>query len=103
VTRASGKARLVLHRRVKDDRLAAAGYNWAFAAITHSPGARQHYDRRRARGERHAAALRNLYNRFLGQLYHCLATRRPYDEHRAFPGSPAVPKQSAKTTAEVAA
>lgn len=103
VTRASGKARLVLHRRVKNDRLAAAGYNWAFAALTHSPGARQHYDRRRARGERHAAALRNLYNRFLGQLYHCLATGRPYAEHRAFPDSPATPEQSAKNAAGVAA
>ena len=103
VTRASGKARLVMHRRVKNDRLAAAGYNWAFAALTHSPGARQHYDRRRARGERHAAALRNLYNRFLGQLYHCLATGRPYDEHQAFPDSPASPKQSSQAAAGAAA
>jgi transposase len=28
VTRASGKVRLVMHRRVKNDRLAAAGYTW---------------------------------------------------------------------------
>jgi transposase len=66
VTRASGKSHLVMHRRVKNHRLAAAGYNWAFAALSHSPGARAHYDRRRARGDGHAAALRNLYNRFLG-------------------------------------
>lgn len=85
VTRASGKSHLVMHRRVKNDRLASAGYNWAFAALSHSPGARRHYDRRRAAGDRHAAALRNLFNRFLGQLYHCLATGQPYDENRAFP------------------
>src|SRR5271165_1627322 len=30
VTRASGKSRSVIHRRVKNDRLAAAGYIWAF-------------------------------------------------------------------------
>jgi transposase len=84
VTRASGKSHLVMHRRVKNHRLASAGYNWTFAALSHSPGARQHYDRRRAAGEGHAAALRNLYNRFLGQLYHCLQTGQHYDEDRAF-------------------
>lgn len=32
VTRASGKSLLVTHRRVKNQRLATAGYQWAFAA-----------------------------------------------------------------------
>ena len=49
VTRASGKTTAVLHRRVKNQRLAAAGYIWAFAALTASPGARAHYDRRKSR------------------------------------------------------
>ena len=49
VTRASGKTTAVLHRRVKNQRLAAAGYIWAFSALTASPGARAHYDRRRER------------------------------------------------------
>lgn len=89
VTRASGKSHLVLHRRVKNHRLAAAGYNWAFAALTHSPGARAHYDKRRARGDGHAAALRNLYNRFLGQLHYCLRTGEHYDENTAFGTQPA--------------
>ncbi|MFD1719244.1 IS110 family transposase [Georgenia deserti] len=88
VTRASGKSHLVLHRRVKNHRLASAGYNWAFAALTHSPGARAHYDRRRARGDGHAAALRNLYNRFLGQLHHCLRSGHLYDEITAFGDQP---------------
>lgn len=94
VTRASGKSHLVLHRRVKNHRLASAGYNWAFASITHSPGARRHYDRRRTGGDGHAAALRNLYNRFLGQLYYCLHTGQPYNETRAF-GSHATPPADA--------
>jgi transposase len=84
VTRASGKRRLVLHRTVKNNRLAAVGYLWTFAAIRLSTGARAHYDRRRLTGDRHAAAQRNLFNRFLGCLYYCLQTNQLYDESRAF-------------------
>jgi len=61
VTRASGKTKAVMHRRVKNQRLAAAGYVWAFSAITASPGARAHYDRRKDAADRHAAAQRNLF------------------------------------------
>jgi transposase len=85
ITRASGKTIAVLHRRVKNQRLAAAGYIWAFSALTASPGARAHYDRRKAAGDRHAAAQRNLFNRLLGCLHHCLATGQHYDEQTAFP------------------
>jgi transposase len=93
ITRASGKTRAVLHRRVKNQRLAAAGYIWAFSALTASPGARAHYDRRKTGGDRHAAAQRNLFGRLLGCLHHCLATRTEYDETTAFPAaSEKVPK-----------
>ena len=87
VTRASGKTKAVLHRRVKNQRLAAAGYLWAFSALTASPGARGHYDRRRDDGDRHAAAQRNLFGRPLGCLHHCLATGQHYNEDIAFPAS----------------
>ena len=90
ITRASGKTRSVTARRVKNNRLAAAGYIWAFAALTASPGARAHYDRRRDAGDRHTAAQRNLFNRLLGCLHHCLATGQHYDEATAFP--PATPR-----------
>jgi transposase len=93
VTKASGKTRAVIHRRVKNQRLASAGYNWAFSAISASPGARAHYDRRRAVGDRHAAAERNLFNRFLGCLHYCLATGQHYDEATAFP-PPAQPQNA---------
>ncbi|MFE7333232.1 IS110 family transposase, partial [Streptomyces sp. NPDC057565] len=63
ITRASGKSLAVLARRVKNQRLAAVGYVWAFAALTHSDGARAHYNRRREAGDRHTAAQRNLFNR----------------------------------------
>jgi len=87
ITRASGKTRSVTHRRVKNNRLAAVGYTWAFAALTASPGARAHYDRRRDTGDRHAAAQRNLFGRLLGCLHHCLITGQHYDEATAFPAS----------------
>jgi hypothetical protein len=87
ITRASGKSASVSHRRVKNNRLNAAGYAWAFAALTASPGARAHYDRRRQAKDRHAAAQRNLFARLLGCLHHCLATGQHYDEQTAFPAS----------------
>jgi transposase len=85
VTRAGGKSRQVLARKVKNQRPAAVGYIWAFAALTASPGARTHYDRRRHAGDYHAAAQRNLFNRLLGMLHYCLATNQLYSEHQAFP------------------
>jgi transposase len=93
VTKASGKTRTVQHRRVKNQRLATAGYSWAFSALSASPGARYHYDRRRTAGDRHAAAQRNLFNRLLGCLHHCLATSQHYNENTAFP-PPAQPQHA---------
>jgi transposase len=87
ITRASGKSRSVTHRKVKNNRLAAVGYIWAFSALTASPGARAHYDRRRQDGDRHAAAQRNLFGRLLGCLHHCLITGQEYDETIAFPAA----------------
>lgn len=88
ITRASGRSRVVLARQVRNRRLADACYLWAFSALTKSPGARAHYDRRRAAGDRHNAALRNLASKLLGQLHHCLAHRETYDETRAWPSLP---------------
>jgi transposase len=88
ITRASGKSRSVTHRKVKNNRLSAVGYVWAFSALSASPGARGHYDRRRDAGDGHAAAERNLFGRLLGCLHHCLATGQTYDENIAFPDTP---------------
>lgn len=85
ITRASGKSHTVQARRIKNNRLAAAGYVWAFSALTSSPGARAHYDRRKHRGDLHTAAQRNLFNRMLGCLHFCLQHRTLYDEVTAFP------------------
>jgi transposase len=87
ITRASGKTKSVTRRKVKNNRLAAVGYLWAFSALTASPGARNHYDRRREAGDRHAAAQRNLFGRLLGCLHHCLTTGCEYAEATAFPAT----------------
>ncbi|MEU7061733.1 IS110 family transposase [Streptomyces sp. NPDC046197] len=86
ITRASGKKSSITRRWIKNDRLNHAGYLWAFSAITASPGAKAHYRRRRDdHGDWHAAAQRNLFNRMLGQLYHCLQEHELFDEQTAFP------------------
>ncbi|MFD7731619.1 IS110 family transposase [Kitasatospora phosalacinea] len=89
ITRASGKKSSITRRWIKNDRLNHAGYLWAFSALTASPGAKAHYRHRRAAaGDWHAAAQRNLFNRMLGQLHHCLKHRRLFDENIAFPATP---------------
>jgi transposase len=84
VTRASGRTRTVTHRRIKNNRLASAGFVWAFIATRHSPSAREHYQRRKDHGDRHSAALRHLFNRMLGCLHHCLHTGQTYNDAKAF-------------------
>ncbi|MCX4579789.1 IS110 family transposase [Streptomyces sp. NBC_01571] len=86
ITRASGKKSSITRRWVKNDRLNHAGYLWAFSALRASPGAMAHYRRRRdEHGDWHAAAQRNLFNRMLGQMFHCLQRRELFDENTAFP------------------
>jgi transposase len=85
ITRSSGKKTIVLHRHIKNRRLTAVGSIWALASLRHSPGARRHYDARRAAGDWNRQAQRHLFNKFLGQLHHCLQTGQLYNEHRAFP------------------
>ena len=85
ITRASGKKTVVLHRHIKNRRLAAVGPIWALGSLRASPGARRHFDARRTAGDWNHQAQRHLFNKFLGQLHHCLQTGQLYDEHLAFP------------------
>ncbi|KNB49373.1 IS110 family transposase [Streptomyces caatingaensis] len=85
ITRASGKKSSITRRWVKNDRLNHAGYLWAFASLRASPGAMAHYRRRKEQGDWHAATQRNLFNRMIGQLYHCLKNGVLFDEQTAFP------------------
>lgn len=87
ITRASGRSKSVRMRYVKNKRLADACHWWAFASITKSAGARSHYDRRRAAGDSHNAALRNLANKLLGRLWWCLVNDQHWDEEAAWPAT----------------
>ncbi|MET7770958.1 hypothetical protein [Nocardia sp. NPDC005366] len=62
-------------RFVHQDRLVDAVLTQAFCALKASPGARVCYDKQRARGLIHSAALRHVANRLVGILHGCLKTR----------------------------
>jgi transposase len=85
ITRASGRSRFVNARRIRNKRLADACHWWAFSMLTKSPGARAHYDRRRAAGDNHNAALRNVANKNIGRLWWCLQHAQPWDDNSAWP------------------
>ena len=99
ITRASGKKKTVLARYVHNDRLIDALMTQAFSALQSSPGARACYDRQRARGSEHNAALRQLANRLTGILHGCLKTRTRYDEATAWPQHAAKPEKAEKAAA----
>jgi transposase len=84
ITRASGKHHVVLARYARNKRLSDACYQWAFAALTASPGARAFYDARRTSGDTHNRALRALANRLVGILHGCLRHHTLYDERIAW-------------------
>jgi hypothetical protein len=76
------------HGRLRADTpLAAVGYLWTFAALRLSTGARARGDRRGVAGDRHTAARRHLFTRFLGYLYDCLQTGETDAEHQGFPAA----------------
>ena len=85
VTKASGTKKVVLARRARNRRLAAALDQWAFSSLLQSPGARNYYDELRARKKSHHMALRQLANRWVGILHTCLDREILYDESIAWP------------------
>jgi transposase len=84
VTRASGRSICISHRQIKNNRLANVGWMWAISAASTYEAARRHYRQRRDHGDRHSAANRHLFNKLLGQLYHCLQHQETFDETKAF-------------------
>jgi transposase len=95
ITRASGRTNTVNARHIRNRRLGDACHWWAFAALTKSPGARAHYDRRRAAGDGHNAALRNLANKLLSRLWWCLVNNQTWDETAAWPAATTPPTKAA--------
>jgi transposase len=84
LTVASGKKRAVLARHIRNNRLYDAIDQWAFCALTASPGARTLYDTHRAAKQSHHQALRAVGNRLVGILHGCLRHHTRYDEHTAW-------------------
>jgi hypothetical protein len=82
ISRARGKKTVVLHRHINSRRLAAIGPIWALGSLP-SPGARRHYDTRRAAGDWNHQAQPHRFNKFVGHLHHCLQTNQLYNEHQA--------------------
>lgn len=95
VTRASGRSHYVKARKIRNKRLGDACHWWAFAMLTKSSGARAHYDRRRAAGDHHNAALRNLANKLLGRLWRCLKNHEFWDDDAAWATAPPTPTATA--------
>ena len=84
LTIASGKKRAVLARHIRNNRLYDAIDQWAFCALSSSPGARALYDTHRAAKQSHHQALRAVGNRLVGILHGCLRHHTRYDEHTAW-------------------
>lgn len=79
VTRQSGKSRIVVQRRACHRRLSNAAYHWARVAVQHDPVSRIKYDRLRARGHRHARALRAVADRLLAMACAMLREQTLYE------------------------
>ena len=84
ITRASGTSRLVVARLARNKRLFDAAYQWAFCALTNSPGARAYYDDHDPGPRTSKVARRKLANKLVGILHGCLAHRTAYDEDLAW-------------------
>ena len=84
ITRASGKHHVVLARYARNRRLADACYQWAFATLTASPGARRVLRPPTSHRRHPPPRPTALANRLVGLLHGCLRHRTPYDEHTAW-------------------
>ena len=83
VTKRSGKRVFHVHMRSAcKGRLRQAVYHWARTSIQHDAGARTYYEGLRARGHRHARALRSVGDRWLRILIAMLKTGTVYDPSR---------------------
>jgi len=85
ITRASGSSRAVVARLARNKRLFDACYQWAFCALSTSPGARAYYDAHDPGPRSGKTARRKLANKLVGVLHGCLTHRASYEEALAWP------------------
>ena len=79
VTRRSGKTVIVVRRLAAHNRLRDAVYHWAGVAIQHDAVSKAKYAALRARGHRHARALRSVADRLLKVACVMLTNRTLFD------------------------
>lgn len=84
ITRASGTSRVVVARLARNRRLFDACYQWAFCALSASPGARAYYDAHDPGPRSGKTARRKLANKLVGVLHGCLTHATAYDEMLAW-------------------
>lgn len=84
ITRASGTSAVVLARLARNKRLFDACWQWAFCALSASPGARAYYDAHNPGPRTGKTARRKLANKLVGVLDGCIRSRRLYDEQIAW-------------------
>jgi transposase len=84
ITRASGTSHVVVARLARNKRLFDACYQWAFCALTASPGAKAYYDDHDPGPRTAKVARRKLANKLVGILHGCLAHGTVYDESLAW-------------------
>ena len=80
VTRKSGKSCIISLRRACNKTLRATIHLWADLSRRSSVWAEVYYQKKRAEGSSHAAALRCLGNRWIKILWKMWQTGKPYDE-----------------------
>jgi transposase len=83
VTKRSGKSCIVVRRQACNPRLRNAAYHWARTAIQHDERSRQRYSALRARGHKHARALRTVADRLLAVACAMLANQTLFDPGEA--------------------
>jgi len=82
VTKQSGKRRLVLMRRARSQPLNYALHHWAHMAVLRDTHFKLHYQNLRAKGHRHARALRGVMDRILTIAIAMLRDNTLYDPSR---------------------
>jgi len=86
ITKRSSKRTFVVHMRYAcKQRLRNALFHWSRTSIQGDAGARAYYDQLRARGHRHARALRSVADRWLRILVAMLRSGTTYDPSRFSP------------------
>lgn len=84
ITRASGTSEVVVSRLIRNKRLFDACYQWAFCALSTSPGARAYYDAHDPGPKTGKTARRKLANKLVGILHGTLSHQTPYNETLAW-------------------